>query len=163
MNHLVPRDEREQGIDRAADRLAYLVLSFGLLAIVAYRSVVDGAASWDLLGLTWGPRGHALPAGRAGRLARVDHRGGRDGGRRARCGRRSPDSPVRRSASPRSGEGIPTKPIEESDRMGRFVHRISEALRRARAPIAILAVVSVCSLASLQAGDIRQQLRAQPT
>ena len=34
MNHLVPRDEREQGIDRAADRLAYLVLSFGLLAIV---------------------------------------------------------------------------------------------------------------------------------
>lgn len=37
MNHLVPRDEREQGIDHAADRLAYLVLSFGLLAIVAYR------------------------------------------------------------------------------------------------------------------------------
>ncbi len=51
MNHLVPRDEREQGIDRAADRLAYLVLSFGLLAIVAYRSFADGAASWDLLGL----------------------------------------------------------------------------------------------------------------
>jgi hypothetical protein len=51
MNHLVPRDEREQGIDHAADRLAYLVLSFGLLAIVAYRSFVDGAASWDLLGL----------------------------------------------------------------------------------------------------------------
>jgi hypothetical protein len=51
MNHFVLRDEREQGIDRAADRLAYLVLSFGLLAIVAYRSFVDGAASWDLLGL----------------------------------------------------------------------------------------------------------------
>ena len=51
MNQLVPRDEREQGIDRAADRLSYLVLSFGLLAIVAYRSFVDGAASWDLLGL----------------------------------------------------------------------------------------------------------------
>jgi len=51
MNHLVVRDERELGIDRAADRLAYLVLSFGLLAIVAYRSFVDGAASWDLLGL----------------------------------------------------------------------------------------------------------------
>ncbi|MEX2184579.1 MAG: hypothetical protein WEC14_09035 [Chloroflexota bacterium] len=51
MNHLVARDEREQGIDHAADRLAYLVLSFGLLAIVAYRSFVDGAASWDLLGL----------------------------------------------------------------------------------------------------------------
>jgi hypothetical protein len=51
MNHLVPRDEREQGIDHAADRLAYLVLSFGLLVIVAYRSLVDGAASWDLLAL----------------------------------------------------------------------------------------------------------------
>ena len=51
MNHLVPRDEREQGIDHGADRLAYLVLSFGLLAIVAYRSFVDGVASWDLLGL----------------------------------------------------------------------------------------------------------------
>ena len=51
MNNLVPRDEREQGIDRAADRLAYLVLSFGLLVIVAYRSFVDGAASWDLLAL----------------------------------------------------------------------------------------------------------------
>ncbi len=51
MNHLVRRDEREHGVDQAADRLAYLVLSFGLLAIVAYRSFVDGAASWDLLGL----------------------------------------------------------------------------------------------------------------
>jgi hypothetical protein len=51
LNHFAPRDEREQGIDRAADRLAYLVLSFGLLAIVAYRSFADAAASWDLLGL----------------------------------------------------------------------------------------------------------------
>lgn len=51
MNHLVPRDEREQSIDHAADRLAYLVLSFGLLAIVAYRSLADGASSWDLLAL----------------------------------------------------------------------------------------------------------------
>ena len=52
MNHLVRhRDEREQGIDHAADRLAYLVLSFGLLAIVAYRSFADGATSWDLLAL----------------------------------------------------------------------------------------------------------------
>ena len=49
--NLVPRDEREQGIDHAADRLAYLVLSFGLLAIVAFRSFVDGTSSWDLLGL----------------------------------------------------------------------------------------------------------------
>jgi hypothetical protein len=51
MKHLVLRDERETLVDRAADRLAYLVLSFGLLAIVAYRSFADGAASWDLLGL----------------------------------------------------------------------------------------------------------------
>jgi hypothetical protein len=51
MNHLVRRDERESSVDHAADRLAYLVLSFGLLAIVAYRSFADGAASWDLLGL----------------------------------------------------------------------------------------------------------------
>lgn len=51
MKHLVWRDERETGVDQAADRLAYLVLSFGILAIVAYRSFVDGTASWDLLGL----------------------------------------------------------------------------------------------------------------
>lgn len=51
MNHLVSRDERESSVDHRGDRLAYLVLSFGLLAIVAYRSFVDGAASWDLLGL----------------------------------------------------------------------------------------------------------------
>ncbi len=51
MNRLVPRDERESSVDRAGDRLAYLVVSFGLLAIVAYRSFADGAASWDLLGL----------------------------------------------------------------------------------------------------------------
>jgi hypothetical protein len=51
MDRLVPRDERETSVDQAADRLSYLVLSFGLLAIVAYRSVVDREASWDLLGL----------------------------------------------------------------------------------------------------------------
>ena len=51
MNQLMRRDERETSVDHAADRLAYLVLSFGLLAIVAYRSFADGVASWDLLGL----------------------------------------------------------------------------------------------------------------
>src|SRR5665811_1038826 len=51
MDRLVPRDEREASIDHAADRLSYLVLSFGLLAIVAYRSLVDRQTSWDLLGL----------------------------------------------------------------------------------------------------------------
>jgi uncharacterized membrane protein len=51
MKNLVLRDERESGVDLAADRVAYLVLSFGLLAIVAYRGFADGAASWDLLAL----------------------------------------------------------------------------------------------------------------
>jgi hypothetical protein len=51
MERLSVRDEREVSVDRAADRLAYVVLSFGLLAVVAYRSFVEGAASWELLGL----------------------------------------------------------------------------------------------------------------
>jgi hypothetical protein len=51
MNRLRLRDEREISVDQAADRLSYLVLSFGLLAIVAYRSFVDRDASWDLLAL----------------------------------------------------------------------------------------------------------------
>ena len=51
MNRLIVRDEREVTVDQAADRLSYLALSFGLLAIVAYRSFVDREASWDLLGL----------------------------------------------------------------------------------------------------------------
>jgi hypothetical protein len=51
MNRLLVRDEREVNVDQAADRLSYLVLSFGLLAIVAYRSFAHGEAPWDLLGL----------------------------------------------------------------------------------------------------------------
>jgi hypothetical protein len=51
MGWLLTRDERERRIDDAADRLAYLVMSYGLLAIVAYRGLVERAASWDLLGL----------------------------------------------------------------------------------------------------------------
>lgn len=51
MDRLLERDERESSVDRAADRLAYVVLSFGLLAVVAYRSFVEGATSWELLGL----------------------------------------------------------------------------------------------------------------
>ena len=51
MDRLTLRDERETSVDQAADRLSYLVLSFGLLAIVAYRSFVDREAPWDLLGL----------------------------------------------------------------------------------------------------------------
>jgi hypothetical protein len=48
---LAGRDERERSIDHAADRLAYLVLSFGLLVDVAWRSVVRGEPAWDLLAL----------------------------------------------------------------------------------------------------------------
>ena len=51
MDRLLVRDEREVSVDRAADRLAYIVISLGLLAVVAYRSFVDGVASWELLGL----------------------------------------------------------------------------------------------------------------
>lgn len=49
MDRFVRQDEPEAGL--AGDRLAYVVMSFGLLAIVAYRSFVDGVASWELLGL----------------------------------------------------------------------------------------------------------------
>ena len=47
--NVITRDEREISIDRAADRLAYLVLAFGVLVIVAYRGIVLDEASWDLL------------------------------------------------------------------------------------------------------------------
>jgi hypothetical protein len=47
----VLRDERETRIDLAGDRLAYLVVSYGLLLIVAYRSFVHSDPTWDLLGL----------------------------------------------------------------------------------------------------------------
>ena len=51
MTTLVPRDERETRIDLAADRIGYLVVSYGLLLIVAHRSFVNGDAAWDLIGL----------------------------------------------------------------------------------------------------------------
>jgi hypothetical protein len=51
MNRFTPRDEREVGVDLAADRLAVMVLSYGLLVIVAVRGVILHESSWDLLGL----------------------------------------------------------------------------------------------------------------
>jgi hypothetical protein len=51
MNRWLQRDERESAIDLAADRLAFLVLAFGLLVAVMYRSFVLHEASWDLMGL----------------------------------------------------------------------------------------------------------------
>lgn len=67
MNNLVVRDEREASVDQAADRVSYLVLSFGLLAIVAYRSLVDREASWDLISLV-------VLGGIVGTAYRVQHR-----------------------------------------------------------------------------------------
>jgi hypothetical protein len=50
--NLFPRgDEREVAIELAADRLAYLVLAFGILAVLIYRSALLHQASWDLLAL----------------------------------------------------------------------------------------------------------------
>jgi len=51
MINVAPRDEREALVDLAADRLAFLVLAFGLLLAVMYRSFVLDEASWDLIGL----------------------------------------------------------------------------------------------------------------
>jgi len=45
------RDERTVAVENASYRLAYLVLSFGMLAAVAYRAFAWGQASWDLLAL----------------------------------------------------------------------------------------------------------------
>jgi hypothetical protein len=45
----VPRDERTVLVENASFRWAYLFLSFGLLGLVAYRSLVWRESSWDLL------------------------------------------------------------------------------------------------------------------
>ena len=47
----VTRDERTVAVENAGYRLAYLVVSFGLLLSVVVRSLVLKEASWDLLGL----------------------------------------------------------------------------------------------------------------
>jgi hypothetical protein len=45
------RDERTISVENSSYRWAYLVLSFGLLIIVAYRGFARQESSWDLLGL----------------------------------------------------------------------------------------------------------------
>lgn len=47
----IHRDERTTAVEHASYRLAYLVLSYGLLAAVAYRSFARGESAWDLLAL----------------------------------------------------------------------------------------------------------------
>src|SRR5258708_40045113 len=46
---LVERDERTIALENASYRWAYLVLSFGLLLLVAYRSFMHHESPWDLL------------------------------------------------------------------------------------------------------------------
>lgn len=47
----VQRDERTVAVENASYRWAYLFLSFGLLALAAYRSFVYRESPWDLLAL----------------------------------------------------------------------------------------------------------------
>ncbi|HCC78025.1 MAG: hypothetical protein A2X25_00325 [Chloroflexi bacterium GWB2_49_20] len=50
-NQFDSRDERTTVVENASYRIAYLVMSFGLLGSVAYRSFVLQQSSWDLLAL----------------------------------------------------------------------------------------------------------------
>lgn len=47
----VDRDERTVAIENASYRWAYLFVSFGLLALVAYRSFMHHESPWDLMAL----------------------------------------------------------------------------------------------------------------
>ena len=50
-NQPVTRDERSTAVENASYRVAYLVMSYGALAIVTYRGFVLQQSSWDLLAL----------------------------------------------------------------------------------------------------------------
>jgi hypothetical protein len=47
----VERDERTVAVENASYRLAYVVLTYGLLAIVAVRAVAWRESNWDLMAL----------------------------------------------------------------------------------------------------------------
>lgn len=49
MTWRLERDERESDTDRAADRLSYPVLAFGLLVVAAYHGLVGHESAFDLL------------------------------------------------------------------------------------------------------------------
>jgi hypothetical protein len=72
MGLLKNRNEFESSVDTTADRIAYLVLAYGLLAIVAFRGLVDREQSWDLLALVivGGLVGTAFRVGRGRTTAR---------------------------------------------------------------------------------------------
>lgn len=50
-NQSVNRDERTAAVENTSYRIAYLVMSFGLLVCIAYRGFVLQQSSWDLLAL----------------------------------------------------------------------------------------------------------------
>ena len=47
----VERDERTIAVENAGYRLSYLIVTFGLLGLTAYRSLAMHQSSWDLLTL----------------------------------------------------------------------------------------------------------------
>lgn len=47
----VVRDERTVAVENAGYRLSYLVLTFGLLGLTTFRSMMLHQSSWDLLTL----------------------------------------------------------------------------------------------------------------
>ena len=47
----VERDERTTAVENAGYRLSYLIVTFGLLGLTAYRSLAMHQPSWDLLTL----------------------------------------------------------------------------------------------------------------
>jgi hypothetical protein len=47
----VQRDERTVAVENGSYRWGYLFVSFGLLALVAYRSFVHNESPWDLMAL----------------------------------------------------------------------------------------------------------------
>lgn len=51
MSAHVDRDERTLAVENASFRWAFHFLSFGLLVVVGYRSLVYDESAWDLLSL----------------------------------------------------------------------------------------------------------------
>ena len=51
MTGTVLRDERTLVVENAGYKLAYLLVTYGLLAAVAYRAFALKQSSWDLMGL----------------------------------------------------------------------------------------------------------------
>jgi hypothetical protein len=66
----LPRDDRVLAVENASYRWAYLALSFGLLASIAYRAFALRESSWDLLALViFGGVVSVLYRGRHGALS----------------------------------------------------------------------------------------------